>query len=92
MHVEVDNEEGNIISLLHAVQVYAIQMYGIMHNVRSTRTIYNGFEPGSTKQTKASAKYCILIPCMYGSILYGVGNRQLSKCILNANVCYNWPF
>ena len=39
MYVEVDNEVVDTICLFHAIQMDAIQMYGIMHNWRSTKTM-----------------------------------------------------
>ena len=35
MHAEVDNEEGGTIRPYKCMGKYAVEMYGIMHNVRS---------------------------------------------------------
>ena len=42
MHAEVDNEEGGTL----AVCKVCVEMYGIMHNVRSGKKLRSGFERG----------------------------------------------
>ena len=38
MHAEVDNEESGTITRRNVWEKYAVEMYGIMHNVRSEKS------------------------------------------------------